>query len=52
MRIKTVYVYPPIPTRQFDWMAYDDNTYDGPGSPLGQGPTKEAAIQDLLEQLS
>lgn len=49
MKIKTEYVYPPIPLRAFDWCAYDDNTYDGPGSPIGWGPTEEAAIADLLE---
>jgi hypothetical protein len=28
----------------------DDNTYDGPGSKVGWGPTREAAIKDLLEK--
>ena len=49
--IKTEYVYPPIPNRNFDWSAIDDDTYDGPGSPIGTGPTEQAAIDDLLEQL-
>jgi hypothetical protein len=51
MTIKTSYVFPPIPDRSRDWCAYDDDTYDGPGSVLGWGPTKEAAIADLLERL-
>jgi hypothetical protein len=51
MKIKTQYVYPPIPIRCFDWAAYDDDTYDGPGSPLGRGETEAQAIRDLLEQL-
>tara|TARA_R100001086_G_scaffold225289_2_gene143568 strand:- start:20991 stop:21197 length:207 start_codon:yes stop_codon:yes gene_type:complete len=33
------------------WVAVDADTYDGPGSPIGQGRTKEAAITDLLEQI-
>lgn len=51
MKIKTEHVYPSIPTRAFDWSAYDDDTYDGPGSLIGYGPTKEAAIADLNEQV-
>jgi hypothetical protein len=35
----------------FGWVAVDDNTYDGPGSPLGQGRTEAEAIEDLVEQL-
>lgn len=30
------------------WVAYTDN-YDGPGSPIGMGFSKEAAIADLME---
>ena len=51
MRIKTEYVYPPIPDRNHDWSAIDDNTYDGPGSPMGWGRTEQEAIDDLLRQL-
>ena len=50
MKIKTSYVYPPIPDRSHDWCAYDDDTYDGPGSTLGWGQTREEAIADLLAQ--
>ena len=33
------------------WVAVDDDTYDGPGSPIGSGSTEQAAIDDLMEQL-
>lgn len=35
----------------FGWVAADDATYDGPGSPLGQGKTEHEAIDDLREQM-
>lgn len=49
--IKTHYDPPPIPTRDCDWSAIDDNTYDGPGCPIGWGSTEQEAIDDLLEKL-
>jgi hypothetical protein len=33
------------------WTAIDDNTYDGPGSALGHGATREEAVADLLWKL-
>ena len=33
------------------WTAVDDDTYDGPGSPIGSGASEAEAIVDLLEQL-
>lgn len=51
MRIQTTYVYPPIPIRDFDWCAVDDDTYDGEGCPIGYGATEQAAVADLLEQI-
>ena len=56
-RIRTEFVYPPIPLRQFDWSAIDDDTYDGaPDSgnrgQIGRGETEEAAIADLLDILA
>ena len=51
MKIRTEYVYPPIPIRQFDWSAVDDDTYDGPGCPIGTGATEQEAIDDLLRQI-
>ena len=53
MKIRTSYDHPAIPIRAFDWSAVTDN-YDGaPDSrcPVGHGPTKEAAIADLLEKI-
>lgn len=47
--IKTDFIYPPIPTRNFDWQAALDG-YDA-GDPLGHGATEIEAIQDLLTQL-
>jgi len=49
IEIKTEYVYPPIPTRSFDWAAYLDG-YE-PGAVYGQGPSKEIAVADLIQQL-
>jgi len=45
-KINVVFVYPPVPTRAWDWQATRDG-YE-PGDPVGQGPTREAAIADLL----
>lgn len=50
MTIITEYDPPPIPTRQFDWYAIDDDTYE-PGCPIGWGTTEQEAINDLLEKL-
>jgi len=51
IKIRTEYVYPPIPVREWDWSAVDDSTYE-PGCPIGWGRTEQAAIDDLVEQLS
>jgi hypothetical protein len=52
MKICTMHNPPPIPIRNFDWTAIDDDTYDGLGSPVGTGPTEQAAIEDLMEQIA
>jgi hypothetical protein len=46
--IKTSFVYPPIPLRDYDWCA----TFEGhePGGLIGYGRTEEAAIADLKAQ--
>lgn len=44
-RIVTEHVYPPIPIRQFDWVAH----YDDPEGVTGWGRTEEAAVLDLIE---
>jgi hypothetical protein len=51
MKIRTEFIFPPIPIRSFDWSAVDDDTYDGHGSPIGYGNTEQAAIDDLLDQI-
>jgi len=50
MKVVAIYDPPPIPIRDYDWIAYDDDTYDG-GQPLGRGKTRADAIADLLAQL-
>lgn len=50
MKIRTEYVFPPIPDRRFDYSAVDDATYDGPGCPIGTGATEREAVMDLYEQ--
>jgi hypothetical protein len=47
-RINVEHVYPPIPLRGFDWRASLDG-YE-PGDLLGYGPTRDAAVLDLIEQ--
>ena len=54
MKIRTSFVYPPIPVRDFDWSAVDDDTYDGAEDGvyiIGFGKTEQEAINDLLEQV-
>ena len=50
MKIRTEFVYPPIPIRQFDWSAVDDDTYE-PGCAIGTGATELEAVKDLMQQL-
>ena len=50
VRVRTDHVFPPIPDRNCDWAAVDDNSYE-PGCPVGRGSTEEEAITDLIEQL-
>lgn len=45
-KIKTSNVYPPIPTRQFDWMAHREG--DEEFGPRGFGETEQEAIDDLV----
>jgi hypothetical protein len=47
-RIVVNFEYPPIPIRCYDWSACRSG-YE-PGCLIGRGPTKDAAIADLLEQ--
>lgn len=62
--VSTAFEYPPIPCRNMDWSAVDDNSYDASyegedetghhwsSSPVGRGATEQEAIEDLLEQLA
>lgn len=59
-KVRTTHEFPPIPIRSMDWSAVDDDTYDVDcdqdgffsRSPIGRGPTEQAAIDDLMEQLA
>ena len=46
--IKTQFIYPPIPIRQYDWEAIRED-YDE-GDFIGHGETEREAINDLLRQ--
>ena len=53
MKIRTEFIHPPIPLREFDWSAtYDD--YDGAEDSdtrghIGYGRTEQDAIANLVE---
>jgi hypothetical protein len=59
IRIRTSHEFPPIPVRDFDWSAVDDDTYDVDCDqdgffttcPIGHGATEQDAIDDLLMQI-
>ena len=46
-RIKTNFVYPPIPIRTMDWSAWFDGNEEGLH---GEGRTEAEAVQDLLDE--
>ena len=52
--IQTNHVAPPIGTRRYDWSAILDD-YDGASDaatqPIGWGPTEQAAICNLLDEI-
>lgn len=50
-RIVTHCVNPPVPTRQWDWVAYIEGDEEANG-PTGRGPTEAEALRDLCEQLA
>ncbi len=45
-KIITSRVFPPIPSRVFDWSAHWESWEEGP---YGFGPTEETAIRDLTD---
>lgn len=51
MKIKTVYDPPPIPLRDRDWCAWDEETCHGDSDQFGWGATEEEAIRDLIENV-
>lgn len=58
MNIKTEYWAKPIPSRNCDWSAIDEDTYDAEyedgrwrGGPVGYGATEQEAIDSLKEML-
>lgn len=54
MKIRTDYIYPPIPIRSNDWTAVDSDTYDGADDsncPIGFGATEQEAIDDLKDAM-
>jgi len=59
IKVRTTFEYPPIPVRDMDWSAIDDDSYDVDCDedgffstcPIGHGATEQEAIADLLEQI-
>ena len=47
--IRTAFIFPPIPIRDFDWSAVQDD-YE-PGMPVGYGRTEADAVADLEVQM-
>ncbi len=49
--VVTEYVRPPVPTTQWDWVAYISGDEEANG-PTGRGATETEALRDLCEQLA
>lgn len=49
MEIGTSFVFPPIPTRAFDWQAFVVDMEDE--SPVGYGATEAEALEELNQIL-
>lgn len=57
MKIRTDYWPKPIPVREFDWSAIDEDSYDGAPdsarrSEIGYGRSEAEAVADLLDLLA
>ena len=50
MQIKTSHIYPPIPIRSYDWMAYVDGHEEDTWL-QGYGATEAQAIAELQERI-
>jgi hypothetical protein len=48
-KIKTMHVYPPIPIRVFDWVAFFEDEEGDEDGLRGWGYTEEEAIAALME---
>jgi hypothetical protein len=48
--IRTDFIYPPIPIRQFDWVAWLDGCEED--GPYGYGQTEDAAIAELYAEMA
>jgi|HubBroStandDraft_4_1064222.scaffolds.fasta_scaffold274266_2 hypothetical protein len=60
-RIVTEYVFPPIPDRSNDWLAYVDGSIDVCGDAecgcrsrvrIGRGASEDEAVSDLMEKMA
>ena len=59
IKVRTTHEFPPIPVRDMDWSAVDDDTYDVDcdqdgffsNCPVGRGATEQEAIDDLMAQM-
>jgi|688.fasta_scaffold316540_2 hypothetical protein len=52
MKIVTDYWQKPMPIRDHDWSAIDDETYSGEETDcIGYGKSEIEAIRDLLDQI-
>lgn len=52
MKIKTVFDPKPMPIRDCDWCAWDEETCHGDSDQFGWGETEEEAIEDLKTKVS
>lgn len=43
------FVYPPVPVRSWDWMAYVDGREES--GPYGHGATRDEAVEALFEEI-
>ena len=46
MNIVTRCIYPPIPTRSFDWIAYEEGNEEGT---VAYGATEQEAVDELQD---
>lgn len=50
MKLRTTFCPPPVPFRDHDWCAYDEDNYE-PGEPIGWGESEKDAILDYYAQV-